>query len=133
MHLGKNTLLMVLVLVGYLMLLLNMDVNASEEENMNRLVESNNAFAFDLYAKLSQEEGNLFFSPYSISTALAMTYAGARGETETQMAATLHFTLEQSALHLAFASLADHLQSLQKKENIALTIANALWMQQDFE
>ena len=45
------------------------------------VVEGNNAFALELYAKLSGEEGNLFLSPYSISTALAMTYAGARGET----------------------------------------------------
>ena len=47
------------------------------------LVSSNTMFALDLYRALSQEEGNLFFSPYGISTALAMTYAGARGESET--------------------------------------------------
>ena len=59
----------------------------------------NSAFAFDLYRTLSSEDGNLFFSPYSISQALAMTYAGARGETERQMADTLHFALPQDALH----------------------------------
>ena len=55
-----------------------------------------NAFAFDLQARLrAGESGNLFFSPQSISTALAMTYAGARGDTATEMARTLHFSLPQ--------------------------------------
>ena len=51
---------------------------------------ASNAFAFDLYARLAAEEGNVFVSPSSIHTALSMTYAGARGRTETQMAAVLH-------------------------------------------
>src|SRR4051812_12141416 len=71
------------------------------------VVKGNDAFAFDLYAQLArQEKGkNLFFSPYSISTALAMTYAGARGDTEKEMAKTLHFSLEQEKLHPAFRAL----------------------------
>ncbi len=52
-------------------------------------IADNNAFAVDLYGQLKSESGNLFFSPESISTALAMTYAGARGETATEMAKTL--------------------------------------------
>ena len=48
--------------------------------------------------------GNLFYSPYSISLALAMTYGGARGETERQMADTLHFQLPQERLHTSFNS-----------------------------
>jgi serpin B len=66
------------------------------------LVEGNGAFAFELYQVLKGEEGNLFYSPYSISVALAMTYAGARGETAEEMAATLQFMLEQDRLHPAF-------------------------------
>ncbi|HXZ30126.1 MAG TPA: serpin family protein, partial [Dehalococcoidia bacterium] len=58
------------------------------------LVEGNNAFAFDLYQALKGQEGNLLCSPYSISLALAMTYAGARNETADQMADTLHLLLE---------------------------------------
>jgi serine protease inhibitor len=58
------------------------------------LVEGNGAFAFDLYQALKGQEGNLFYSPYSISLALAMTYAGARGQTAQQMADVLHFSLE---------------------------------------
>lgn len=69
------------------------------------LVAGNTAFAVDLYQRLREGDANLFFSPHSISVALAMTYAGARGETAAQMAETLHFTLEDAALHRAFNAL----------------------------
>src|SRR5208282_2452007 len=58
----------------------------------------NSQFAVDLYGKLRNQPGNLFFSPSSISTALAMTYAGARGETAGQMARVLHFPTPQDKL-----------------------------------
>ena len=51
------------------------------QSDLATLVDGNSAFAFNLYQTLREEEGNLFYSPYSISLALAMTYAGARGET----------------------------------------------------
>src|SRR5215510_13720384 len=70
-----------------------------------KVAQGNNVFAFDLYARLRDKDGNLFYSPYSISTALAMTYAGARGQTADQMAQTLHFALEPQRLHPAFAGL----------------------------
>jgi len=75
------------------------DVSTSEQE---LLVKGNSAFAFELYQELKGEEGNLFYSPYSISLALAMTYAGARNETAEQMADTLQFLLDQERLHPAF-------------------------------
>ena len=96
------------------------------------VVEGNKAFAFDLFEKLKEVEGNLFFSPYSISTALAMTYAGARGNTEKQMATALHFTLDQKRFHPAFAYLEAQLKAVQEKGDIELNIANALWVQDDY-
>jgi serpin B len=91
-------------------------------------VEGNTAFALDLYGRLRGKEGNLFVSPYSISTALAMAYAGARGETAAQMAKTLHFTLGQERLHPALAELAGRLKG-GKKRGYELKVANALWGQ----
>jgi serpin B len=112
------------------------DVTASE---LTELVDGNTAFAFDLYQALSEEEGNLFYSPYSISLALAMTYAGARGETEQQMADTLRFTLPQNRLHPALNGLDLELASRgegaegKDEEGFRLNIANSIWGQEDYE
>lgn len=104
------------------------------------LVEGNNAFALDLYEALATtEDGNLLVSPYSISQALAMTYAGAEGQTAEQMASTLYFTLDQGALPAAFQALNDDLVTRGTADASeygdparALLIANGLWGQQTF-
>jgi len=102
------------------------------------LVQGNSAFAFDLYQKLKDREGSLFYSPHSISLALAMTYAGARGETERQMADTLHFTLPQERLHPAFNGLSWELarrgEGARGKEGkgFRLNIVNAIWGQEGY-
>jgi len=112
------------------------DVSTSEQAS---LVEGNSAFAFDLYQALKEEDGNLFYSPYSISLALAMTYAGARGETAQQMADTLQFLLEQDRLHPVFnwldAELAKRGEGAAGKdgEGFRLNIVNAIWGQKDYE
>jgi len=99
-------------------------------EGEKTVVEGNNTFAVDLYGQLDKQEGNLFFSPASISTALAMTYAGARGETASQMAKTLHFDLESSQFHAAMGAL------LRRTTNASnayqLHEGNALWLQKGF-
>jgi serpin B len=106
----------------------NLDVS---NEELMVLVGGNNEFAFELYREIRDGEGNLFYSPYSISLALAMAYAGARGETERQMADTLNFTLPQARLHPAFNAL-DQLLTKSQNENFILNIANAFWGQKDF-
>jgi serpin B len=92
------------------------------------VVEGNNAFAIDLYGQLRTQSGNLFFSPDSISTALAMTYAGARGDTAAEMAKTLHFTLPPQRLHPAMGGLLGYLNA--PHDGYQLRMANALWAQQ---
>jgi serpin B len=96
------------------------------------VVGGNTEFAFDLYAKLRDKDGNLFYSPESISTALAMTYAGARGETADEMTKTLHFTLKEGRLHPAFHTLIEELNGAGKKRGYQLNVANALWGQKGF-
>jgi len=114
----------------------SLDVSASEQV---LLVEGNSAFAFNLYQALKEEDGNLFYSPYSISLALAMTYAGARGETTQQIADTLQFLVVQDRLHPAFnwldAELASRGEGAAGKdgEGFRLNIANAIWGQKDYE
>ena len=112
---------------------------AATAAELAELVDGNSAFAFDLYRSLGAEDGNLFYSPYSISLALAMTYAGARGETERQMADTVHFLLPQDRLHPAFNALDIELASRgegsvgKEDEGFTLNMANAVWGQQDYE
>jgi serpin B len=109
------------------------------EGDLDDLVSGNSAFALDLYQQLKTNGGNLFYSPYSISLALAMTYAGARGETEEQMADALHFGLPQDRLHPAFDSLDIELakrgEGAKGKDNegFRLNIVNAIWGQKDYE
>jgi len=91
------------------------------------VVEGDNTFAFDLYGQLRHRDGNLFFSPASISTALAMAYAGARGDTASEMAKTLHFTLPQAQLHPAMGALLSDLNAVH--DGYQLSVANALWAQ----
>ena len=105
-----------------------------EPDRIRARVADNNEFAFSLYQKIAGAEPNLgknvFFSPYSISTALGMTYAGARGETAQQMAAALRFDAEQESLHQSFRDLASRLDGTGKPYQ--LKIANALWGQRNY-
>lgn len=95
------------------------------------VVEGMNAFAFDLYGRLAAaSDENVFLSPASISTALAMTYAGARGNTQSQMAAVLH--LPERDVHEGFGAMVDYLNALGEEEEFDLTMANALWGQRDY-
>jgi len=106
---------------------------ARQAEEPMSPAESNNAFALDLYAELRAQEGNVFCSPFSIWTALAMTYAGARGETAEQMAHALRFALPPEELHPAIGELIQDLNARQERGNYQLSVANALWGQKGFE
>ncbi len=101
-------------------------------EDSATLASDNLAFATELYATLRSDPGNLFLSPHSISTALAMTYAGAKGTTATEMAATLHYSLPSERLHPAFNRLDLELESRASGQQgegqpFQLSIANALF------
>jgi serpin B len=114
-------------------------VPAASVTDLAELVRGNTAFAFDLYQALGPERGgNVVYSPYSLSLALAMAYAGAHGETERQMADTLHFRLPQAQLHPAFNALDQELEgrgqgaSGTQGQGFRLNVANALWGQEDY-
>jgi serpin B len=102
-----------------------MQEHIQAREVKRAFINDNTAFALDLYQQLRTQEGNLFLSPHSISTCLAMVYAGARGETERQMAAALRFALPQEQLHPAFGQLQSDLEIAS--DNIQLSVANSLW------
>lgn len=92
---------------------------------------ASNAFAVDLYRQVARDDGNLFFSPSSLTTALAMTYAGARGGTAAEMARVLHWPDRQDAVHVACSEL---LSAWEPPEGAPyrLSVANRLWGQTGF-
>ena len=96
------------------------------------VAESDNAFAVDVYGALKSQPGNLFLSPYSISSALAMTSEGARGETRSQMAAVLHAGPDATAYRKSRGALAKRFDAIAAGRNVELAIANALWPQENY-
>jgi len=125
--------LLLILLIECLVLLapaLALGTSTADSADRSAVVEGNNAFAVALYGQLRSQDGNLFFSPESISTALAMTYAGARGQTATEMAKTLHFTLPPDRLHPAMGALLNDLNA--EHTGYQLRVADALWAQQDY-
>lgn len=105
---------------------------AAEPAAVGQVVEGNNRFAWKLHGKLREQPGNLFYSPYSISTALGMTYAGARGVTATQMETALDFGPNDPAFHAAMGQLIRDFNAAGKQGAYKLSVANALWAQQDY-
>jgi len=99
--------------------------------NSTSVVNANNQFAFELYSQYKSQDGNIFFSPYSISTALAMTYEGARGKTAEEMQAVFHFPQDDNARRVGFAAIYNEINKKDKKYN--LSTANALWAQKDYK
>jgi len=132
----KTSLFAVLVLAVF-----QTALSARETDDLKAVATGNVKFALKLYDQLNNQKGNLFLSPYSISTALAMTHAGARGETETEMTKALQFPtfpdkeggpLGRERLHAAFSELKLGLREAQKQGNVELSIANALWPQKNY-
>jgi len=97
------------------------------------VVQGTNRFGLNIFQKLSSEakpDDNLLVSPFSISTALAMTYAGARGRTSQQMADVLGFSLPDDRLHAAYGQLIADLTA--PRDGYQLSVANRLFGQQDY-
>ena len=96
------------------------------------LAAGNLDFACGLYGELAGGPGNLFLSPCSISTALAMTWGGAKGDTAAQMRKTLRFGLPDDDLHQAFAELQQRLNAAESRGKMRLRVANSIWPQKDY-
>lgn len=100
------------------------------EEGTQEVVDANNQFALELYTELSKNgKENIFYSPYSISAALAMTYEGAKGETKDEIKSVFHFP-EDSILRPNFAKIYNDIN--KNEEDYELRTGNALWVQKDY-
>jgi serpin B len=109
---------------------ITVDDTGATTEGINEVVEANNQFALELYSKYKSEEGNVFFSPYSISTALAMIYEGAQGETAEEMQGVFHFPQDDNVRRPNFAKIYNEMNKQDKEYK--LSTANALWAQKDY-
>lgn len=98
--------------------------------SVKTLADGNNRFALSLYLRLQSRQGNLFFSPLSLSTALGMVYAGSRGRTAQEMARVLYFPGDQKSLSRSVHDLTWAL--LEPTDGVDLAIANALWGQKGY-
>ena len=96
-------------------------------QSTNKTADSNAVFAFELFKEVFKKDSNVLLSPYSISSALAMTYAGARNETEKQMSKVLHYDLKQLNTHEGFFEINSSFAHYKTNPVIKLSIANALW------
>src|SRR3989344_3852057 len=102
----------------------------STQQGIQEVVNANNKFAFELYSELNKaEDSNIFYSPYSISAALAMTYEGAKGRTADEMKSVFHFP-ESNILMQNFAAIYNDIN--KGARDYELKTGNALWVQRDF-
>lgn len=102
--------------------------SALAADSAKEVASANNAFAFELYSELAKVQGNVFFSPYSISSAFGMAWAGARTQTAEEMAKTLHFGADT---HTGFAALNEQL--IGKRPGYQLSVANRLYVRNGLE
>ena len=107
------------------------DDTGSTQSGIQQVVNANNEFAFDIYSELDKsEDSNIFYSPYSISAALAMTYEGAKGQTADEMKSVFHFP-ESNILRPNFAAIYNEINRGNKAYE--LRTGNALWAQYDYQ
>jgi len=94
------------------------------------IIEANNRFAIFLYSHYKSEEGNIFFSPFSISTAMAMVYEGAEGKTANEIKSVFGFSKYDNSRRSQYAKLLSEIN--KKNKEYTLKTANALWAEQNF-
>lgn len=100
-------------------------------QDISSVVSANNQFACELYSRYSSQTENIFFSPYSISSAIAMAYEGARGQTADEIRLVLHFPKDETLLRESFLEINNFIN--KKDKEYTLRSANALWAQKDYQ
>ena len=128
--------LLVIVIVGGIFIfregIISLPESKPKLSDIKNVVDANNQFALDYYSKLkSKDSGNIFFSPFSISSAFVMTYEGAKGQTAEEMRSVFYFPEDSNLRRTEYASIFDEINKGDKKYK--LSSANALWGQQDYQ
>ncbi|MFW3146418.1 MAG: serpin family protein, partial [Thermoplasmatota archaeon] len=108
-----------------------LDASGSSEDGIDEIIGANNEFGLDIFRVLAEEDGNLFISPYSIFTALSMTYEGADGDTADEMKDVLHFPDDEDERRGSFASVQNGIRN--ESSDYDLSTANAIWPSKDHQ
>src|SRR6056297_336318 len=116
----------------FLILLIFQFTSFLKSQNKQIIVDNNNRFAIDIYKKLQDSNNNLVFSPFSISSAMAMTYAGAENKTAKEFQKILYFLEDKPLFHQEFGKLFQEIVA-DKKSSVEFYNANSLWIQQNFK
>jgi serpin B len=106
------------------------DTHPKLKSNISETIAGNNKFALEIYLKLSERKGNIFLSPWSISSAIAMTCEGARGKTADEMQSVMQFSKNDAIRRQSFALLYEEINA--KDAVYTLKTANAIWVQRDY-
>jgi len=107
------------------------DDSGATPEGVAEVVKANNQFSIDLYSEISRESNeNIFFSPWSISTAIAMAYEGAHGDTAKEIQNVFHFPENDNTRRSSFAKVLNTINKAGGKYK--LHTANAIWLQEDY-
>lgn len=109
-----------------------LSVSSLNSQTTQKQISNNNKFTFEMFNYSNVNSENLFLSPFSVSTALAMTYEGAKGKTRSEMSEVLHFPDNSESFNKSFSEIISKTQSSQKSDNYIFNIANSLWAQKDF-
>ena len=107
------------------------DDSGATIQGVNQVVKANNQFAINLYSEINNDTNeNIFFSPWSISTVMAMAYEGARGETAKEIQSVFHFPTDNNSRRSSYAKMLNTLNKASGKYK--LSTANAIWLQKDY-
>ncbi len=128
----SRILMMMLLVISMLLgiVLRQVGGNAVVRSDRSPVIEGNNQFAVELYRAIRSRPGNVSLAPASLSTALAMAYEGARGETADEMARTLHLPADRAAMRREYCDLLARLNGAGEERPYRLDAANALWGQE---
>ena len=122
---------------GIILLILIISINSMQAQEsgdgFSKQVENNNEFTFDLYKYINADNDNLFISPFSVSSALAMTYEGAREKTREEMSEIMHFPLDNTAVNQDFKDIISRAQSSKDSKHYIFNIANSIWAQKKYD
>lgn len=138
----KFIVLGIIIIIGFLVygffnfgwrdvLIATADDSGATVQGVNDIARANNQFAIDLYSEINKDsDENIFFSPWSISTAVAMAYEGARGNTANEIQTVFHFSADDNSRRSSYAKMLNTLNKASGKYK--LSTANAIWLQEDY-